>query len=488
MPSSTAVLHAPAEPTWSARMKPRAAFFGPIVNPFHKLSRRIFWATPFLVSLAFPVAADEAGSTSESDRKQTVIDASRDVVDQQADTASARSLSGAFRTASRRATPSVVTILVYGQAQPGPPNRPRPGGQPSPMPPGMPEGPDSEGESNPSGDENGPGSSDQTGDGNPSAETLTGLGSGVIVTDDGRVITNNHVIAAAKRVVVQLADETLHEATEVRGDAASDVAVLQIDLSDRPNETLAAQLGDSANMEIGDWVLAIGSPFRLEATVSAGIISAKNRRLNRIARSRLFQTDAAINPGNSGGPLIDLDGKVIGINTAIATRNGGYQGVGFAIPIHQARWIANELANHGEVRRAAIGITMAELNRRIANMFNVEPGIGVLAYEIIENSAAERAGIEKLDIITEFAGEKVRQPGALREMIEQLPIGSTQSIAVRRGGDTIELDIVLASIEDPTDVGQPPGELPPTEDSSSDRNDTSEPSDRTSDDTDSDPS
>ena len=234
---------------------------------------------------------------------------------------------------------------------------------------------------------------------------LTGLGSGVIVSENGMVITNNHVIADAKRVVVQLYDETEIEATNVHGDPDSDIATLQIT---RQVPFEYAEIGDSDGLEIGDWVLAIGSPFRLEATVSAGIISAKDRELKRIRRGRLLQTDAAINPGNSGGPLIDLDGRVIAISTAIATRNGGYQGVGFAIPIRQAKWIADELAAHGIVRRAAIGITGVELKPRIAARFKLTPNLGVLAYQVITDSAADRAGIKPLDVIVEFAG--VRHP------------------------------------------------------------------------------
>ena len=334
-----------------------------------------------------------------------------------ADLVGPRALSRAFRTAAKRATPAVVTILSYGQKEAFGVN---------------PEEGNDEGEK------------EQPAD---TSRELTGVGSGVIVSADGRVITNNHVVAGAQRVVVQLADDTEIEATEVRGDADSDVATLKL-VREQPFEN--AEIADSDLLEIGDWVLAIGSPFRLEATVSAGIISAKNRTIARINRGRLIQTDAAINPGNSGGPLIDLDGKVVAISTAIATRSGGYQGIGFAIPINQAYWIANELAVHGAVRRAAIGVRMAELNPKIASRFNLPPGLGVLAYQIIENSAAERAGIQPLDVIMEFAGERVRDPGALQEVIERLPVGSTQKAKIYRDGKEITVEIVLATLEDPT--------------------------------------
>ncbi|TWT54088.1 Periplasmic serine endoprotease DegP precursor [Rubripirellula amarantea] len=337
-----------------------------------------------------------------------------------------RALSKAFRMAARKASPSVVTILTYGQ---------EPKGLPQTSSRGK-EGDDSDAEVY---DE----------------KRLTGLGSGVIVSDDGMVITNNHVIAGAKRVVVQLPDETELEATEVYGDRDSDVATLRIVVdpsqeSMRDVTLVGADVGDSDAIEIGDWVLAIGSPFRLEATVSAGIISAKNRAISRINRGRLIQTDAAINPGNSGGPLIDLDGNVVAINTAIATRNGGYQGIGFAIPINQAKWIAEELAQHGKVRRAAIGIRMAELKPKIARKFKLPSGIGILAYQIIGNSAAQRAGIKPLDVIVEFAGERVTKPANLQLIVERKPIGSLQTVKVLRGNEEIELEIEIASLEDPT--------------------------------------
>lgn len=348
---------------------------------------------------------------STNSRTATVADEEIDEVKRHA-----RSLSQAFRRAARAATPSVVTILSYGQNA---------GANAA-----------NNGEQQPN-----------DADAESAERQLTGIGSGVIVSSDGMVITNNHVIRGAKRVVVQLSDETEIEATQVRGDAESDVATLRIE---RTEPFDFAPLGDSDQVEIGDWVLAIGSPFRLEATVSAGIISAKNRTLQRIDRGRLIQTDAAINPGNSGGPLINLDAEVIGISTAIATRNGGYQGIGFVIPINQARWIADELDQHGTVRRAAIGVRMAELNPKIASRFRLPVRLGVLAYQVIENSAAERGGIRPLDVIIEFNGERFAEPGKLQEAIEKLPVGSRQKFKVYRKGEEIELEVELGSVEDPT--------------------------------------
>lgn len=363
-----------------------------------------------------------------------------------------RALSRAFRNAARDASPSVVTILSYGQNMDEPPGTPgdKPNEKPNDDDDESAEEDDTDStDSEP--DETVPGepvpSPLQTDDG--SKLPITGLGSGVIITTDGRVLTNHHVIAGAKRVIVQLPDQTEFEAYDIYSDIESDVATLRIRPTD---ELVAATLGDSDSLEIGDWVLAIGSPFKLEATVSAGIISAKNRAIARISRGRLLQTDAAINPGNSGGPLIDLDGDVVAISTAIATRNGGYQGIGFAIPINQARWIADELAEHQKVRRAALGIRLAELNKKVAQKLNLPVGIGVVVYQVIEGSAAAKGGLQPLDVITSFAGEPVKRANDLQEIVERLPIGSTQKVSIQRAGETIELDVQLAPIEDPTDV------------------------------------
>lgn len=355
-----------------------------------------------------------------------------------------RALSRAFRAAAQKATPSVVTILTYGQPV-GPPTSPG-GNQPRPAIPREDDRSDNaeSGNSESGGAESGSTPSD---DRQPDDKVLTGIGSGVIISADGQIITNNHVVANAKRVIVQMSDETEFVATKVFGDAASDVATLKIE---RDEPFPHAELGDSDAIEIGDWVLAIGSPFQLEATVSAGIISAKNRTLRRISRGRMIQTDAAINPGNSGGPLIDLDGNVVAISTAIATRNGGYQGIGFAVPINHAEWIARELAQHGTVRRAAIGLRIAELNPKIAAKFKLPVGLGVLAYQVIENSAADRAGIQPVDVIAEIDGERVTDPASLQSIIERKPVGSFQKFKLIRGGEELFVEVEIASLEDPT--------------------------------------
>lgn len=339
-----------------------------------------------------------------------------------------RALSQAFRHAARAATPSVVTVIAYGRAGE---NQRQTGEAPSPLD-SMPR--------------------DRSGS-DADGFSATGLGSGVVIAAEGVVLTNHHVIAGAKKVVVRLPDGRELETSDITSDPDSDIATLR--LNAEGIELHPATLGDSDRIEIGDWVLAIGSPFQLEATVSAGIISAKDRSLNRIRRGRLLQTDAAINPGNSGGALVDLDGHVVGINTAIASRNGSYQGIGFAIPIIQARWVASELIDHGRVRRAALGIRLVNLNAGVAEKMDLPVGLGVLAYQVIDNSAADVAGIKPLDVITEFAHQRVRKTSDLQEMVERLPIGSTQQVKISRRGEEIELKVTLAPLDDPTQIGEP---------------------------------
>ena len=372
--------------------------------------RRLFVCIVILIGCQISLADEGGGGSSVAETAEK----------QAAQQVGPRALSKAFRNAASTATPSVVTIFAYGQPKLNPTitNRIDEKGKLIEVP-----------------------------EKQPTKNDLTGIGSGVIVSDGGLVITNNHVIASAKRVKVQLSDESEIFADMIKGDPDSDVAVLRIK---RDSPFVGAGIADSDAIEVGDWVLAIGSPFRLEATVSAGIISAKNRPVERIKRGRLLQTDAAINPGNSGGPLIDLDGNVVGISTAIATRNGGYQGIGFAIPINHAKWIADELDQHGQVRRAAIGASLVSLKPRIANQVKLPAYLGVLVYQTIKDSAAERAGFEQLDVILEFAGERVRSPESLQDVIERKPIGSTQEVKVFRKGKEVMLKVEIASAEDTT--------------------------------------
>lgn len=279
------------------------------------------------------------------------------------------------------------------------------------------------------------------GDGTPSIPGFNvHVGSGVIVDASGILLTNHHVVEDAEEITVRLPDGTEYRAGAPVSDPMSDLAILRIDA---PQPLPVAEFGDSDQMNIGDWVIAIGSPFELEATVSAGIISAKGRGIEQIKRGRLLQTDAAINPGNSGGPLVNLDGEVIGINTAIATSNGGYQGIGFAIPANRAVWIWRELAEHGKVRRAYMGIEIAELDAADAARFHTRPRAGVWVRRVAPDGAAAKAGIATDDLITDFAGVPVRMPRDLQDIVEQSPIGSTQAVKVLRDGQPLELSVTL---------------------------------------------
>jgi len=269
------------------------------------------------------------------------------------------------------------------------------------------------------------------------------MGAGVIIDAKGVILTNSHVVQDADEIIVRLKDGQELKVVEVKTDPKSDLAVVRI----TPKQKLkAVQLGDSSQLNIGDWVIAIGSPFELEATVSAGIISGKGRGIEKIERGKLLQTDAAINPGNSGGPLVNLDGEVVGINTAIATRNGGYQGIGFAIPINRAKWVSRELLDHGQVRRAYLGIHIDELSPQAAEKLNLAARSGAYVKDVVEGSPADVAGLKTNDVIIEFAGERVLGPRDLQDVVEQKPIDSQQAFKIMRGGKPVTLKVTLQAL------------------------------------------
>ena len=277
------------------------------------------------------------------------------------------------------------------------------------------------------------------------------IGSGIIIDPAGVILTNNHVVDEADEIIVRLPDGQEFKATDVKGDPLSDLAIVRIESKDK---LPAAKLGDSAEIRIGDWVIAIGSPFDLETTVSAGIISGKGRGIDKIQRGKLIQTDAAINPGNSGGPLVNLDGEVIGINTAIASSNGGYQGIGFAIPSNRAKWVSQELLKHGLVRRAYLGIRIDELRPEAAKKLKLPPRSGVYIGGVNLHGPAEAAGLCTNDVIVEFAGVPVRGPRDLQDEVEQRPVDSTQPVKVMRDGKPLTLNVVLKAM--PTETPKVP--------------------------------
>ena len=271
------------------------------------------------------------------------------------------------------------------------------------------------------------------------------IGSGVIIHESGVVLTNSHVLEDAESIVVRTGDDREYKTTDVRRDPYSDVAILR--LENPPKDIPVARLGDSNTVDIGDWVIAIGSPFELEATVSAGIISGKNRKLEKILRGKLLQTDAAINPGNSGGPLVNLKGQVIGINTAIASSSGGYQGIGFAIPINNARWVINQLAANGVVKRGYLGVKLEEHLPRFAAKTNLPAVAGVVVVKVHDETPADRAGLQENDLIVEFAGRRIRDIRDLQGTVERKKAGSKHPIRFIRNGSSVQVDIEVVLLD-----------------------------------------
>ncbi len=278
----------------------------------------------------------------------------------------------------------------------------------------------------------------------------TGEGSGFIISSDGLIMTNAHVVRGADEVSVTLEDGTEHIATDIKADDFADVAVLRIKV-DRALPAL--KLGDDSKMEIGDWVLAFGSPFGLDRTVTQGIISAKSRGLKNLpSRQEFLQTDAAINPGNSGGPLVNLAGEVIGINTAIETRSGGYDGVGFAVPVSLAKWVGDQLASDGKVRRAYLGVKPDDVDSDIAKALDLPTSKGVIVSEVTKGSPAEKAGVKVQDVILKLNDRAVSNRQQLITVAERLNIGESYPLVVLRDGKEVQLNIVAA--EFPEHVAQ----------------------------------
>eukprot|EP00456_Euglypha_rotunda_P087409 TRINITY_DN88_c0_g1_i1.p1 TRINITY_DN88_c0_g1~~TRINITY_DN88_c0_g1_i1.p1 ORF type:complete len:498 (-),score=153.84 TRINITY_DN88_c0_g1_i1:3711-5204(-) len=269
-----------------------------------------------------------------------------------------------------------------------------------------------------------------------------GMGSGFIVDASGIILTNNHVVNGADEVKVRLHDGREFIGRDIKTDPRTDVAIVRIDASGlKP-----LQLGDSHLTQVGDWVLAIGSPFGLDMSVTAGIISAKGRSNRITARADFLQTDAAINPGNSGGPLINLKGEVIGINTAIATESGGYDGIGFAIPSHIAGWVSQKLISNGEVTRGYIGTEIKAVDAQTARQFNLKVREGALVRSVLPGSPAEKAGLEPGDLILKLNETPINDPTSLQGAVEQLAIDKSYPMQISRGGKQQTLTITVAEM------------------------------------------
>ncbi|MDD5458327.1 MAG: DegQ family serine endoprotease [Phycisphaerae bacterium] len=265
-------------------------------------------------------------------------------------------------------------------------------------------------------------------------------GSGFIITADGYILTNNHLVGEADKVMVKINDDKEVEAKVIGTDPDSDVAVIKVE-SDK--ELPFLELGDSEQIVVGQWVVAIGNPFGLSHTVTAGIVSAKGRTVGLATYENFIQTDAAINPGNSGGPLIDIDGKVIGINTAIIGSTGNI-GIGLAIPINMAKNIYEQLIDTGKVVRGYLGIRPQDMTSELAESFGIETTQGVLVAEVVPDSAADKGGIKQGDVIVEVDGRKVEKADSFRNAIALLKPGTEIALTVLRDGEEKEISIELA--------------------------------------------
>jgi serine protease Do len=273
------------------------------------------------------------------------------------------------------------------------------------------------------------------------------LGSGVVVDKAGYILTNNHVVEKADRIQVKfMGDNTEYDAKVVGVDAPTDLAVIRVE---GKSNLAPARIGNSDAVQVGDWAMAIGSPFGFQATVTLGIISAKERDVDPTQQFQHFiQTDAAINPGNSGGPLLNINGEVVGINTAIASRSGGYQGIGFALPINEAVKVYNDIIKNGKVVRGSIGIKFAPSDTVKAEALLKANGAkeGVFVVEVPAGGPAEKAGIKEEDIIVAVNGKPVHNGGELVDRVTSTPIGNTLTVTVLREGKRQDFHVVVADL------------------------------------------
>ena len=268
------------------------------------------------------------------------------------------------------------------------------------------------------------------------------LGSGFVISDDGYILTNNHVIEDADKIIVRLSDRRELDAELIGKDKRSDLAVLKIKADDLP----VVKLGNSNKLRPGEWVLAIGSPFGFDYSVTAGIVSAKGRSLPRENYVPFIQTDVAINPGNSGGPLFNLDGEVIGINSQIYSRTGGYMGVSFAIPINIAMTVVEQLKENGEVKRGWLGVLIQDVTRDLAESFNMDKPHGALVARVLPDSPAEAAGFQVGDIVVQFNNQEINHSSDLPPMVGITPIDRKVPVDIIRNGKKTVLKVKIGEL------------------------------------------
>jgi serine protease Do len=290
--------------------------------------------------------------------------------------------------------------------------------------------------------------------GGPPSAPRRGLGSGFIIDQKGLVLTNNHVVENADKITVKLSDQREFDAKVVGRDAKTDLAVIQI--TEGKGSFPVAPLGDSSQLQVGEWVVAMGSPFGLDNTLTAGVVSAKGRQIGAGPYDNFIQTDASINPGNSGGPLVNLRGEVVGMNTAIFSRTGGNLGIGFAIPINSAKEILPELIKKGKVTRGWLGVSIQRVTPEIAQALGLEKNQGALVSSVVEGSPAAQAGVQAGDVIIEFGGEKIDDSSKLPAIVARTAVGQSVNMTVLRDKQRMPLSVKIAELKEEEVVASAP--------------------------------
>jgi serine protease Do len=282
------------------------------------------------------------------------------------------------------------------------------------------------------------------GEGGPGSEPSESksLGSGFVISSDGYIITNHHVVKDADEIVVRLQDRRELVAKLVGSDKRSDIALLKVEAQDLPT----VKMGSADKLKVGEWVLAIGSPFGFDHSVTAGIVSAKGRSLPSDNYVPFIQTDVAINPGNSGGPLFNLDGEVVGVNSQIYSRTGGFMGLSFAIPTEVAMQVVEQLKSQGHVSRGWLGVQIQDVTRELAESFGMKKPQGALVSKILPKSPAEASGLQVGDIVTEFNGHEISSSAELPPLVGMTKIGETATLKVQRQGSAKDISIKIGSL------------------------------------------
>lgn len=276
----------------------------------------------------------------------------------------------------------------------------------------------------------------------PQPEDTESLGSGFIISSDGFIITNHHVVDGADEVLVRLNDKRELAAEIIGSDEFSDIALLKVEASNLP----VVKIGDPSKLRVGEWVLAIGSPFGFDQSATAGIVSAKERSLPRANYVPFIQTDVAINPGNSGGPLFNMDGKVVGINSQIYSRTGGFMGLSFAIPVDVAMDVVQQIKDKGSVSRGWLGVYIQEVTYELAQSFQLDKPVGALVSQVIEGSPAQKSGIQAGDVILSFNGREIKDSSDLPPMVGRVPVDSKARLKLLRNGETKQLEVLIEEL------------------------------------------